>query len=68
MKTSSVLIVGAGGLGCPSAQYLAGSGVGHIGLVDYDEVECSNLLRQLLHSEDNIGVSKVTSAAEALKK
>lgn len=68
LKTSSVLIVGAGGLGCPSAQYLAGSGVGHIGLVDYDEVECSNLHRQLLHSEDNIGVSKVTSAAEALKK
>lgn len=68
LKTSSILIVGAGGLGCPAAQYLAGSGVGHIGLVDYDEVECSNLHRQLLHSEENIGMPKVTSACIALKK
>ncbi|XP_034253289.1 adenylyltransferase and sulfurtransferase MOCS3 [Thrips palmi] len=68
LKTSSILIVGVGGLGCPAAQYLAGSGVGHIGLVDYDEVECSNLHRQLLHTEDSIGVPKVTSASIALKK
>lgn len=68
MKASSVLIVGAGGLGCPAAQYLAGSGVGHIGLIDYDEVERSNLHRQLLHSEESIGISKVSSAAAALRK
>lgn len=68
MKGASVLIVGAGGLGCPAAQYLTGSGIGHIGLVDYDEVDRSNLHRQLLHSQENIGVSKVSSAAEALRR
>lgn len=68
LKSASVLIVGTGGLGCPAAQYLAGSGVGHIGLVDYDDVERSNLHRQLLHSEETVGQSKVSSAYDALKK
>ncbi|XP_049963561.1 adenylyltransferase and sulfurtransferase MOCS3 isoform X1 [Schistocerca serialis cubense] len=68
LKTSSVLIVGAGGLGCPSALYLAGAGVGHIGIIDYDEVELNNLHRQLLHSEASLGTPKVESAVEALKR
>lgn len=68
LKTSSVLIVGAGGLGCPSALYLAGAGVGHIGIIDYDQVELNNLHRQLLHSEARLGTPKVDSAVEALKR
>ncbi|XP_067013494.2 adenylyltransferase and sulfurtransferase MOCS3 [Anabrus simplex] len=68
LKNSSVLIVGAGGLGCPSALYLAGAGIGRIGIVDYDEVEVNNLHRQLLHSETSIGQSKVHSAAQALRR
>ena len=47
MRNSSVLIVGAGGLGCPAAIYLAAAGVGHLGIVDYDQVELSNLHRQV---------------------
>ncbi|CAH1398974.1 unnamed protein product [Nezara viridula] len=66
-KNGKVLIIGAGGLGCPAAQYLAGCGIGHIGLVDYDEVEENNLHRQLLHQENSIGTSKVRSAAQALR-
>ncbi|KAK9507694.1 hypothetical protein O3M35_007493 [Rhynocoris fuscipes] len=68
IKSASVLIVGCGGLGCPAAQYLVGCGIGRIGLVDYDDVEENNLHRQLLHLEDNIGMSKVKSASQALKK
>ncbi|CAB0007642.1 unnamed protein product [Nesidiocoris tenuis] len=66
LKKASVLVVGCGGLGCPAAQYMAGCGIGRIGLVDYDVVELSNLHRQLLHSEFNLGVPKVTSLAQAL--
>ncbi|XP_067031765.1 adenylyltransferase and sulfurtransferase MOCS3-like isoform X1 [Acropora muricata] len=58
---TSVLIVGAGGLGCPSAQYLAAAGVGCIGIVDYDTVEVSNLHRQVLHTEDRVNISKAES-------
>ena len=47
LRTSSVLIVGAGGLGCPAAIYLAAAGIGHLGIVDYDQVELSNLHRQV---------------------
>lgn len=68
LKNSSILIVGAGGLGCPSALYLAGAGIGRIGIVDYDEVEITNLHRQLLHTEGSINQSKVLSAKEALTK
>ncbi|KAJ9592679.1 hypothetical protein L9F63_015651, partial [Diploptera punctata] len=67
LKASSVLIVGAGGLGCPSAQYLTGAGVGHIGIVDYDSVELNNLHRQLLHAESSVGNSKVKSAEDSLR-
>ncbi|XP_063991010.1 adenylyltransferase and sulfurtransferase MOCS3 [Diachasmimorpha longicaudata] len=66
IKNASVLIVGAGGLGCPSALYLAGAGVGHIGIVDYDEVEINNLHRQLLYKSDDIGTAKVDAAAHHL--
>lgn len=63
---SSVLIVGAGGLGSPIAIYLALAGVGKIGIVDFDVVEISNLQRQILHQEKDIGRPKVESARETL--
>lgn len=62
-----MLIVGCGGLGCPSGIYLAGAGVGTIGLVDHDIVDESNLHRQICHKESKIGKSKVESLSEALK-
>jgi len=58
---SKILICGAGGLGCPSAQYLAAAGVGTIGIIDYDTVEVSNLHRQVGHRTDTIGVAKTES-------
>ncbi|KAH7417388.1 molybdenum cofactor synthesis protein-like protein [Cadophora sp. MPI-SDFR-AT-0126] len=67
LKGAAVLIVGAGGLGCPAATYLAGAGVGTIGIVDGDEVETSNLHRQILHSTAKVGMKKVDSAIEYLK-
>lgn len=67
LKHTSVLIVGLGGLGCPAAAYLAGAGVGKIGLVDGDTVELSNLHRQILHSAETIGSLKVESAQSRLK-
>jgi sulfur-carrier protein adenylyltransferase/sulfurtransferase len=63
-----VLVVGAGGLGSPVALYLAGSGVGIIGIVDDDVVDESNLQRQVLHSSDRVGMSKVASAAIAVRE
>lgn len=62
LKNARVLIVGMGGLGCPAAQYLAAAGVGHIGLVDHDTVEASNLHRQILYGEADIGLAKVSVA------
>lgn len=67
LKSASVLIIGAGGLGCPAAAYLAGSGVGTIGIVDGDVVETSNLHRQILHSTEKVGWLKVDSAIASLK-
>src|SRR6202048_794018 len=64
---SSVLLLGAGGLGSPAAMYLAAAGVGKIGIVDFDVVDASNLQRQLLHGHDDIGKPKVESAAETLR-
>ncbi|KAJ6259842.1 hypothetical protein Dda_5484 [Drechslerella dactyloides] len=67
LKRSKVLLIGAGGLGCPAAAYLAGAGIGTIGVVDHDLVEPSNLHRQILHAVDRIGTPKVTSIITALK-
>lgn len=64
---SSVLIVGAGGLGCPSATYLAGAGVGVIGIVDYDVIEVSNLHRQVAYKEKHCHHSKAMKLAEYLR-
>ena len=63
---SKVLMLGAGGLGSPSAMYLAAAGVGTIGIVDMDEVDASNLQRQILHNIDRIGDRKVDSAKKTL--
>lgn len=67
LKRSSVLLVGLGGLGSPLAMYLAAAGIGRIGLVDGDCVDLSNLQRQIIHATDRIGVSKVQSAATAIR-
>lgn len=66
LKAAKVLVVGAGGLGCPVLQYLVASGVGHIGIVDDDVVDISNLHRQILYSAADIGKSKVLTAIEKL--
>tara|TARA_B100000470_G_scaffold36724_1_gene25840 strand:+ start:557 stop:1372 length:816 start_codon:yes stop_codon:yes gene_type:complete len=64
---SKVLIIGAGGLGSPVALYLALAGVGNIGIVDFDTVDLSNLQRQILHSDQDVGKRKVESAKETLE-
>lgn len=66
LHQSSVLIIGAGGLGSPAALYLAAAGVGRIGLIDNDAVELSNLQRQIIHSSDDVGRPKVASAKSSL--
>ncbi|RWS02620.1 adenylyltransferase and sulfurtransferase MOCS3-2-like protein [Dinothrombium tinctorium] len=67
LKNTSVLIVGCGGLGSPSSQYLVGAGIGKLGLVDGDVVETSNLHRQVIHTEKNVGKPKAESAFEFLR-
>jgi molybdopterin/thiamine biosynthesis adenylyltransferase/rhodanese-related sulfurtransferase len=64
---SKVLLIGAGGLGSPSALYLAAAGVGTIGIVDFDVVEASNLQRQIIHSTERLGVKKVDSARKSIE-
>jgi adenylyltransferase/sulfurtransferase len=66
LRAARVLIVGAGGLGCPLALYLAGAGIGRIGIVDDDLVELSNLQRQIAHTTSGIGTPKADSAAHAM--
>ncbi|KAI1954203.1 Urmylation protein [Ophidiomyces ophidiicola] len=68
LRKASVLIIGAGGLGCPAAMYLAGAGVGTVGIIDGDTVESSNLHRQILHRTKNVGKYKVDSAIEYLRE
>jgi molybdopterin/thiamine biosynthesis adenylyltransferase/rhodanese-related sulfurtransferase len=66
LKASSVLCIGAGGLGSPAAMYLAAAGVGRIGVVDFDVVDYSNLQRQLLHGTPDVGRTKLDSARDRL--
>ncbi|WP_303673769.1 molybdopterin-synthase adenylyltransferase MoeB [Vampirovibrio chlorellavorus] len=67
LKKAKVLLVGAGGLGCPAGLYLAAAGVGTLGVVDFDRVERSNLQRQIAHRVENIGQSKVESLIAAMR-
>lgn len=67
LKASSVLLVGAGGLGSPAAMYLAAAGVGRIGLVDFDRVEASNLQRQVLYGTRDVDRPKLEAATERLE-
>src|SRR5512146_2241178 len=66
LKDASVLVMGTGGRGSPVGLYLAAAGVGHIGLVDYDVVDSSNLQRQVIHGTSGIGVLKVESARQRM--
>jgi len=66
LQEAKVLIIGAGGLGSPSALYLVAAGIGTLGLTDGDVVDLSNLQRQILHTTDRIGVSKVESGGQLL--
>ena len=67
LKQSAVLVVGMGGLGNPAALYLAAAGVGHIGLVDFDVIDLSNLQRQILYSLEDVGQPKIKIAKERLE-
>lgn len=66
MKSAKVLVIGAGGLGSPALMYLAAAGVGVIGVVDDDVVDASNLQRQIIHTTEGVGTSKVLSAKAAM--
>src|SRR5688572_31158042 len=66
LRASSVLLIGAGGLGSPLGLYLAAAGVGTLGLVDFDVVDFTNLQRQILHSTADVGRSKLASAKDRL--
>src|SRR5258706_15111265 len=65
--SSSVLCIGAGGLGSPIAMYLAAAGVGRLGLVDFDTVDFSNLQRQIIHGTEDVGRPKGESARETIR-
>ena len=68
LKNAKVLAVGAGGLGSPTLMYLAAAGVGTLGIVDFDTVDESNLQRQIIHGQSDIGRSKAQSAADSVKE
>ena len=68
LQQAKVLVVGAGGLGCPSAQYLAAAGVGILGIADFDTISTSNLQRQVLYTPEDAGLSKVLVACQHLQK
>ena len=67
LKQAKVLVIGAGGLGCPILQYISTAGVGTIGIVDFDKIEIHNLHRQILYTEDQVGLSKALMAKEKLE-
>jgi adenylyltransferase/sulfurtransferase len=66
LKAASVLCIGAGGLGSPAAMYLAAAGIGKLGIVDFDVVDYSNLQRQVLHTTQDVGISKLKSATNKI--
>jgi len=68
LKAAGVLVVGAGGLGCPVLQYLTAAGVGRIGIVDFDTIDKSNLQRQILFTTQDVGKSKVSVSAARLQE
>src|SRR3990167_9906741 len=68
LLSSKVLVLGAGGLGSGVLLYLAGCGIGTIGIVDYDKVDNSNLHRQIIHTSDDLNKLKVVSAKEKINK
>lgn len=68
LKNAKILVIGAGGLGCPSLPYLAGAGIGTIGIVDNDTIDTSNLHRQILHDSDHVGMLKCESAKRYLNR
>ena len=67
LKNSKVLVVGSGGLGSPLLLYLAAAGIGHIGIVDFDVVDDSNLQRQVLFTQADVGKPKVEAAADRIR-
>ena len=67
LLNAKVLIIGAGGLGAPVAMYLAAAGIGTIGIADADEVDLSNLQRQIIHATKDVGKPKVESAKETME-
>jgi adenylyltransferase/sulfurtransferase len=68
LKNATVLVIGAGGLGCPILQYLTAAGIGTIGIVDHDTIDQSNLQRQILYTHDDLGKSKAKVAAGKLSR
>ncbi|MCW2118095.1 HesA/MoeB/ThiF family protein [Flavobacterium sp. 7A] len=68
LKKAKVLVIGAGGLGCPILQYIATAGVGTIGIVDFDTIEIHNLHRQILYTEEQLGLPKATTAKASVEK
>src|SRR5499426_681723 len=68
LKNARVLVIGAGGLGSPALMYLAAAGVGTLGVIDFDTVDESNLQRQVIHGQSDIGRSKAESAADSVKE
>jgi len=67
LKNAKILVIGAGGLGCPVTLYLASNGVGTLGIVDFDRIALSNLHRQILYTEKEVGLPKVQVAKEKLQ-
>ena len=68
LKNAKILMIGAGGLGSPACLYLSGAGIGTLGLVDADVVDESNLHRQIIHTEDRVGMNKCQSAKIAISQ